>query len=420
MVKLGVFSDTHVGRSIPKDIASLRRKAFRHAFTQAIDIFIERKVDYVIHGGDVFERRSMTPEDSIFVKKELQRLIDNLNADLKIFLVRGNHDGTIENNAINYIEHPLAEYLKALGDGILKGEPEIYIDENVAVTGLGYTPYTSIRLKEAKTLITDILLKSRSQYRIFLLHAFVRNHQNIPPGVPEHQIVDSKDLAGLGADLIVCGHNHQYSPPSIVDGATLLTPGGTEAIDLADEGSHGVCIVELAGENIRVEYVPIHPLYMMRNISISSELPRPQEWYLVNVLRESEKYTAELESKGEEGILRIIIEGTIKGDKYELEELLRSELMRVKDENPCLLYVALENRLREEAQTEPMKSAGKDEILETALELLGEKSMAEAARLIEEVEMALDEEASSKTGLLTDSARRRFVERWLKILEAEG
>ncbi|MEM1552989.1 MAG: exonuclease SbcCD subunit D, partial [Candidatus Bathyarchaeia archaeon] len=67
MVKLGVFADTHVGRSIPNVISEHRRQAFRHAFSQAINIFIKERVEYVIHAGDLFEKRSMTPSDSLFV-----------------------------------------------------------------------------------------------------------------------------------------------------------------------------------------------------------------------------------------------------------------------------------------------------------------------------------------------------------------
>ena len=67
-LRIGVFSDTHVGRNIPRVLRDARRKAFRHAFKQAIDIFIENDVDYVIHAGDLFEKRSMTPDDAVFVK----------------------------------------------------------------------------------------------------------------------------------------------------------------------------------------------------------------------------------------------------------------------------------------------------------------------------------------------------------------
>ncbi|MBS7622778.1 metallophosphoesterase, partial [Candidatus Bathyarchaeota archaeon] len=100
-MKIGVFADTHVGRCIPRAIGDLRRQAYRHAFTEAVNIFIKEGVDHLIHGGDMFEKRSMTPAESLFVKDELQRLADSIgdlhSKHVKIFMVRGNHDGTAEN-----------------------------------------------------------------------------------------------------------------------------------------------------------------------------------------------------------------------------------------------------------------------------------------------------------------------------------
>ncbi|MEM4650184.1 MAG: metallophosphoesterase, partial [Candidatus Bathyarchaeia archaeon] len=147
MVKIGIFSDTHIGRSVPKAIGELRREAFKKAFTQAINVFIQEKVDYIIHCGDVFERETMNPSDSIFVKNEFQRLIDSLSKDTKIFVVRGNHDGTPVNNALNYIEHPLAKYFKIIGEKTLENKIEFYEESNFILTGMGYTPYPTYKFK---------------------------------------------------------------------------------------------------------------------------------------------------------------------------------------------------------------------------------------------------------------------------------
>src|SRR5271157_3308937 len=147
-IKVGVLSDTHVGCAVPKVIGDLRREAFRKAFSTAIDAFIAENVEYVIHCGDLFERRTMTPQDSVFVKNEFQRLVDSLHGQIKIFIVRGNHDGTTENSSLDYVKHPLAEYFTVLGDGSLKGSPELFDDGVMAVQGLGYTPYPAVKLEE--------------------------------------------------------------------------------------------------------------------------------------------------------------------------------------------------------------------------------------------------------------------------------
>jgi len=222
MVKIGVFADTHVGRSIPNIIAEHRRQAFRHAFTQAINIFIEEDVDLVVHAGDLFERRSMAP-DSLFVKEQLQRLVDS-RGSVKIVMVRGNHDGTTEDSALNYVEHPLAKYLTVLGDKTLQGEPEVYQDGNLAIIGFGYTPYASEKLAEVKDAVELKYDSLKADYKIFLAHMYIEG-QEIPPNVPEYQVASLSLIKELGANFVIAGHHHKYLPLTEKSGTYLLTPG---------------------------------------------------------------------------------------------------------------------------------------------------------------------------------------------------
>ena len=417
MVRIGIFSDTHIGRAIPNTVAEHRRRAFRHAFSEAIDLFIKEDVDYVIHAGDLFERRSMTPGDSILVKDELQRLVDGLEGEVKILLVRGNHDGTPENNALDYVRHPLARYLEVLGDGTLRGEEELYLDGEVAAVGFGYTPYPSPRLREVGRVIRNSFEASRARLKIFIAHMFIEGHQDIPPGVPRHQIVDLESIRGLGADLIVSGHHHQYTPPADLDGVKILTPGATEAIDLSEAGDHGVCILE-SGEKMKVKFMPLKPLYRIRNASIDGgEVSRTGEWFRERARAEIEDFSRELRGLGSGGILRIALKGLIDGDRYDLEAGLEGMALEVRRENPLLVHVEIENHLLERGVTLGVGGPlTKEELLMEILKPLSEEARAGALELINEVEMALEEEASTKTGLLTGSRRREFVKRWERLV----
>jgi hypothetical protein len=58
----------------------------------------------------------------------------------------------------------------------------------------------------------------------------------------------------------------------------------------------------------------------------------------------------------------------------------------------------------------------REEFLEEVFRVLGEERMVQALSLAEEVRMALEERASPQTGLLRESDRKPFIERWLKIL----
>ncbi|MEM2893949.1 MAG: metallophosphoesterase [Candidatus Bathyarchaeia archaeon] len=421
MVRIGVFSDTHIGRAVPNTVAEHRRRAFRHAFSRAVDLFIREDVDYVIHAGDLFERRSMTPGDSILVKDELQRLVDGLDGEVKILMVRGNHDGTPENNALDYVKHPLAKYLEVLGEGTLRGERELYEDGIVAAVGLGYTPYPSPKIREAEGVIRNSLEASRSKVKLFIAHMFIEGHQDIPPGVPGHQIVSLDNVRRLGADLVISGHHHQYSPTTDLDGVKILTPGATEAIDLSDTGPHGVLIIDLE-EGVKVQFRPIKPLYGIKSATVEGgEAPRPREWFKDATLNQIRDYTEELEGQGVKGILRIALEGVVEEGRYDLELELENLIRRVKEEEPLLLHVEVESRLNEKGVTQILRGTlNREELLMELFKPLDEEARAKALELVNEVELALEEEASTRTGLLTESRRREYVERWKRVMGEEG
>lgn len=418
MVKLGVFADTHVGRSIPNVISEHRRQAFRHAFSQAINIFIKERVEYVIHAGDLFEKRSMTPSDSLFVKEELQRLVDSLGEKVKIILVRGNHDGTPENNALNYVEHPLAKYLKIVGEKTLQGDPESFEEGDFAIIGFGYTPYVSTKLAELKDILKGSFEKLGARHKIFLAHMFVEG-QEIPPNVPEYQIAPISLMKDLGATLIIAGHYHKYLPLRERGGVFLLCPGATEAIDLSDEGPFGVCILKL-NDKVECNFVPLKPLYKIKSETIDSKgAAQKPNWFLEKAMEAANKFSKEVQSEEIEGIFRIALRGVVDGSRFDLEADIEAQMREIRRNNPKLLHVEIDNGLCELSSgvISVPEHMSRDEFLREVFSVLGEKGLAQALSLAEEVRMALEEKASSQTGLLKESDRRPFIEKWLKILE---
>jgi len=420
MVKIGVFADTHVGRSIPNVIAEYRRQAFRHAFTQAINIFVKEGVELVVHAGDLFEKRSMTAPDSLFVKEELQRLVDSLGGDVKIVVVRGNHDGTVENSALNYVEHPLAKYLTVLGDGTLRGEPEIYEDGGLAIVGFSYTPFVSTKLVEVKDAVRERFNSSRAEHKVFLAHMFIEG-QELPPNVPEYQVAGLSVVRKLGPNIVIAGHYHKYSPITERAGLQTLTPGATEAIDLSDDTSHGVCVLKL-GQRVDCEFIPIKPLYKIKNEVIDSggAVQQPK-WFIERAVAAAGQFSEQVKEEGGQGILRIALRGFLDGNRFDLEAEIEKYVQSTRKGNPQILHVEVDNALSEvtPAGISVPEHMGREEFLQEVFRSLGEKRMAQALSLSEEVRMALEERASAQTGLLKESDRRPFVEKWLKILEAE-
>jgi len=417
-MKIGVFADTHVGRCTPRAIGEIRRKAYRHAFSQAINAFIDEGVDCLIHAGDVFEKRSMIPEDSVFVKEDLQRLVDSIHdkygKDVMMFAIRGNHDGAPESNALDYIKHPLAKYLKIIGDGTLQGKDEAQVHDGLRLVGVSYHPYISIKFENIKTNIKECF-SDRDELKLLVVHNFIDGYHPIPPGVPRHNLLTVHDFDDLEVDMIIAGHYHGRKEPGDVNETMLLTPGATEAVDLSDEGPYGVYIVE-GRESIR--FIPIKPLHEIRNIRVSSqEAIKPTRWFIENALVEARLYAYSLQRADAEGILRVVLLGLTDEDPYTIEQPLMSEFARMKETAPRLLHIELVNRVENVRQPVVLPALGGGaEFAAEILKPLG-RSTQEVVRIVEEVGTTLDEKASQKTGLLTGSDRVPFVNRWVDILE---
>jgi len=417
-MKIGVFADTHIGRCVPRAIGELRRQAYRHAFTQAVDVFIQEGIDYLIHAGDMFEKRSMTPEDSVFVKDELQRLVDSIrNAhgkDVVMFAVRGNHDGTPESNALDYIKHPLAKYLKIVGDGTLQGRDEAQFLDDLCIVGVAYHPYISRRFENVRSTVKSSFAE-KSGLKLLVIHNFIEGYHQIPPGVPPHSFLTTEMLRDLGADVVVAGHYHPRKEPRDEDGTILFTPGATEAVDLSDEGSYGVHILE--GEE-PIRFIPIMPLHEIHNIKVvPQEAVKPTSWFINKASREARAYASSVQAREVEGILRLVLIGLTDEDPYSIEQTLTPEFAKIRRASPRLLHVELVNRVDNIQQISVLPTLGGGE--ELALEILrplGELAP-DAMKIVEGVRMALDERASQTTGLLTGSDRAAFVSKWVDVLE---
>jgi len=417
-VKVGVFADTHVGRCIPRAIGELRRRAYRHAFTQAINVFIDEGVDCLVHAGDLFEKRSMTPEDSVFVKEELQRLTDSIRdkqgKDVMMFAVRGNHDGGSESNALDYIKHPLARYLKIIGDDVLRGKEAVETCNGICIVGVSYHPYISQKLRDFQPILKRSFA-DRGELKLLVVHNFIRGYHPIPPGVPEHSYLSVEDFEGLGVDIVVAGHYHTKEDPMEVKGTVLLTSGATEAVDLSDEGPYGVYVLE-GTRSIR--FIPIKPLHDIRNIKVSSQgAVKPAEWFVDKALEETRSYASSLQTTGVDGVLRLVLLGLTDEDPFSFEPPLMSGLSKVKEESPRLLHIELVNRVENVRQPAVLPALGGG--VEFAAEILKPLGTfaPDAMKIVEEVSMVLDEKASQKTGLLTGLDRVPYVTRWVDILE---
>jgi len=91
-IKILLFSDTHLGFDLPINPRIQRRRRgydFFSNYHHILNIALDKEVDLIIHGGDMFFRSKVPP---LIVEKAFAPLVGVANTGIPIFLVPGNHE----------------------------------------------------------------------------------------------------------------------------------------------------------------------------------------------------------------------------------------------------------------------------------------------------------------------------------------
>ena len=408
-MRFAVLADTHIGRSIPLAIAEHRREAFNRALTRAVDICVERGVDYVFIGGDLFERRTLRPHLVQFVHDELYRLArmneERHGLKAKILVVRGNHDGRPQSDTLDYIKHPLADYLHVFGD---TPETVVYRDERLHVVGLNYYD----QAEKAFDVLAVPGFKDAKGLRVLLVHQFIGGYNEVPP-YSEYLTFDK--LAEVRPDYVFSGHYHRRCEPKrLPGGGWVLTPGSLEMYDFAESPDKGFYFVDVDGGEPRFEWVPLEPLHIMRQVKVEADRRRPPQWFMDRIMKEVQGFTEELKAADKQGYLRVVVEGRLS-DGFPSDVTTR-EAQAIMEREPSLLWVDVETMRLDLPPMAARPERTSSDVAEY-FSVFGEFS-ADIREMHRRVKEALENEASEQTGLLTPTGRTPFVADWVERFEA--
>jgi len=233
--------------------------------------------------------------------------------------------------------------------------------------------------------------------------------------VPDYNAYSLDDFADLPVQMVITGHYHTKLAPMKTSTKQFLSSCATESEDLSDEGEHGVWIID---ENLKPQFETIKPLHKIHSVQIGKEdSTKSLDWFIETAISETESYVNLLQQTGANGIIRIVLSGRTDSEPYAIETSLEPKLAETRQANPQLIHSEIVNNVRNihrTAQLPAIAVSGIDYAAEV-LKPLGELQP-EAAKLAEEIQLALDEKASEKTQQLTPSDRQPFVLRWVEIL----
>ena len=246
-VTLVVTADNHLNRyhaKMPVTRLEERRRWLRRAFRRAVDGAIERRADFFLQCGDLFDTVDPRNAERSFVAT---CLADLRTAGIPALAVGGNHDSPRQSTEHGgYLAADL--YARLGGLRLFSEHDKIEYDVfergglSLAIGGLCWDARSAYGDDPLAGKAFENPEGGRPSWKILLAHASLEGHTF--PGSFE-PVISRDSIASLDADLLLAGHVHARTYFE-VGGTHVLVPGATERMYL-DEFGHdpGYLVIEL-------------------------------------------------------------------------------------------------------------------------------------------------------------------------------
>ncbi len=263
VIRLAHFSDTHLGyratsRFDPETSRNQRTVDVDHAFTRTIDDIIGRRVDGVIHSGDVFHHARPTWQAMRHFIRQMRRLE---NAGIPALVIAGNHDTPrvrTGGSAYSVLELALP------GITFVTEYEDIHDHETFGALDLHVQAIPHGALTNPDPVFTQVAEGKRN---VLVTHGATPGI--LPAGLftePGEQILDGR-LLDPDFDYIALGHIHQTQQVS----AEAWYAGSTERFGWNDvTAAPGYNLVSIAGPggDVTVTHIdlPARPMIALKPV----------------------------------------------------------------------------------------------------------------------------------------------------------
>lgn len=243
-MKFLFVTDTHLTNMVPKYRTKDFFKQIMDKWSEVFLIAKERKVDFILHGGDIFH----TSDPDVHVILETMK---KMNKNIPVYLTVGNHDyksnnfdNVFDTTAMGLLEH--AGYLKMPHDDL------IFTDEagvKILVRMIHYF--------QKKDFIEHFTFKEYKNYDycVMVAHATIVNQPVKFKHITVEDLAQENDF-----DLVLCGHYH-YPFDVKFKNTRFINPGSMTRLTKAEDDMKRipqVVIVDVAYEQkVKIEYIPL-------------------------------------------------------------------------------------------------------------------------------------------------------------------
>lgn len=224
---------SNVPGQLLEEIQEASFKAFEHLVTQAID----KKVDFMLIVGDLFDLNTRSIRAQAFLRQQFERLN---NKSIQVFITYGNHDFVGDEKL--YLNFP--KNVTVFGEDV---ETFIYQSKNretVSITGFSYhTRHIST------SKIKEFSPKSdQTDYHIGMYHGDITQNSTL------YAPFEWDDVSRLHYDYMALGHIHQAQ--KIANHIPAYYSGCIQGRHINETGEKGAYYVELNGPSHESTFIP--------------------------------------------------------------------------------------------------------------------------------------------------------------------
>ena len=214
-MRLLFFTDSHIRGTSPKNRKDDYVETLEKKFLEIVDIINNNNVDYVLHGGDLFDR----PDVSIAITSRFSKILKKIN--VPFYIVSGNHDVYGHNpNTVNRTMLGLLSELDIFN--VINEKERVYLDKDdirVQISGQPYIYDIDDPVNRKYYVLEDV--DNTVDYSIHIVHGMLLDKPFIK-GVPFTLVEDIKDTK---ADITIAGHYHSGFDKMVIDNKYFINPG---------------------------------------------------------------------------------------------------------------------------------------------------------------------------------------------------
>lgn len=219
-LKILFFTDTHIRGTTPKNRKDVFVDSVEKKLLEITNIIEDYNIDFVLHGGDLFDR----PDISISIVSRFLVILDRIK--VPIYLISGNHD--IYGHNPDTINRTMLGLLDVLGIiKIIRSEEKVILEKDNISVQLTGSPYVYDMDSPGKLdyyLVKDV--DPQIDFSIHMVHGMLLDKPFIK-GIPFTLVENIRETK---ADITLSGHYHGGFKTIEIDNHYFVNPGSVVRI----------------------------------------------------------------------------------------------------------------------------------------------------------------------------------------------